>query len=137
MRTTRPAFATALHGVGAACLLLTIAFLAVAPANRFDYPKLECGTPALWYLNGQTSGSGLVDKVAPLPAPVPLAPTAGTPPTCHEIVDARLRLAGESATATIALFAASSMVSRRSTRRDRRGPRDWNGADLTLLTEYA
>lgn len=105
----RSAFAKLLVGLAAASLLMTIAFLAVAPAHPFNYPPLGCGAPGAWYFNGRPGGNGNFISF------IGTGPSAATalPPTCQDLVDARLHAAGVTGGITVALLAASALIGRR------------------------
>ena len=106
------AYRRLLIGLAGASLLLTIGFLAIAPAYRFDYPKLGCGSPALWYLNGRPGGSHFSDKIEPFSSdPTSLGFTA---PACQNLVDQRLTWAAMSGTATVGLLLTCAAITRRS-----------------------
>lgn len=114
----RSAFAKLLVGLAAASLLMTIAFLAVAPANPFNYPTLGCGAPAAWYFNGRPDPMG--NRVVAF-GPTGTSAATTLPPTCQDLVDARLHAAGVTGGITVALLAASALIgSRQRVQPDRR-----------------
>ena len=104
------AYRRLLIGLAGVSLLLTIAFLAIAPTNRFDYPPLPCGSPAVWYVNGQPRG---VDTVAPFKS---AHSDQGLihPQYCRDLVNQRLTWAAMSGTASIGLLLTSATITRRS-----------------------
>ena len=124
----RSVFAKLLVGLAAASLLMTIAFLAVAPAHPFNYPPMGCGAPGAWYFNGRPDPLG--NRVMPL-GPTGPTPATALPPTCQDIVDARLHAAGVTGGITVALLATSPLIGRRRrVRPDRRWSR---GAVVPVL----
>ena len=108
MRFTERATARMLRGFAAAALLATIALLAVAPAHPFNFPPLGCGTAGAWYFNGQPESS---DRHITLIQSGPTPPRL--PPSCREIVNHRIRLAGIAGSATVGLLATATYITRR------------------------
>ena len=108
--TFRSAVAKLLIGLATASLLMTVAFLVVAPAKPFNYPAYGCGAPALWYFNGRPDPGRPVNPFQTGPRPGP------QPPTCQDRIDARLRDAGIAGTITFAMFAGSVLIRGRNRR---------------------
>ncbi len=108
MRFADQAIARAVRGFVAAALVTTIALLAIAPAHPFNFPPVGCGAPGAWYFNGQPESQ---DRHITF---IQSGPTlAQLPPSCREIVNHRLRLAGITGGATVGLLAAATCITRR------------------------
>lgn len=101
------AYRSLFTGLAGVTLLLTITFLAVAPAYRFNYPPLGCGAPAMWHFNENPGGFGITG----------LGRQGGhavlQQPTCQELVDQRLEWAAIAGTATVGLLLTSATITRR------------------------
>ena len=106
-----PALTKALAGIAVAGLLVTIAFLIVAPHVVVGTTEVNCGTPALWYIEDRKDQA--TDDLRTISGGAPI-------PSCHVEIDHRLTSAGISALATVGALGIAALATVMQTQRLRR-----------------